>query len=338
MCLSIKECQSCRPSGRQNPYYDSDWDVELYERVLWVDEEALKSLRMAANQFRCTQGARLLFLGCGSGRIEIPLLEGLAWNSVDVEVHIVDVNKTFIERFIERFKEKIRDKNVRLTVHHGPMEEFWEKHSTDAKFDVITAFFVLYLSPQWHEIVFCIISRLNPGGYFLLAEETGDLAGGDLSSEGGSGLLELEKFVKECLGNPCDFHSPRTLGILKESFWRLEKAGFVRLERIDLTWENSNVSYQEYLDVMTGKRKALGSSLYLPVKLRKTFKEKFQCWSQKTDKVKVGGGHRIWVVQLKEAPEKVAGAYLRCHYTIVGQTEYLAMWRSYVAGGSSYAR
>ncbi len=306
----------CSPPCRQNPFYDSDWDIGLYEKILWVDENKLKQ---AAQQ--CAQGSRLLFLGCGSGRLEIPFLEGLKQNNL--EVHIVDVNKAFIGRFIE----KIKNKTVSVKVHHGAMEEFWERHP-DEKFDIITAFFVLYLLPQWHEVVFRMISGLNSGGYFLLAEETGDLAGGDPAGGGGSDLLNLVNFIRGCLGNPCDFHSAQTLGILKESLHRLEKAGFVKLTTIELTWENNQVSYSEYLDVMTGAKKALGSSLYLPVKLRKAVREKFACWSQKSDKVKVRGGHRIWIVQLKEEPQKVANAYLRCHHILFSQTDHLAMWRS----------
>jgi len=335
---SLMECRECKDAWKPNmesniiwnPFFEEDFYADLYDRILQIDEdEFVKKFEENLNFEDSSSKLCLLFLGCGTGRIEVPLLKAL---KNPVEVHIVDINKEFLKKCYERIKKINRIQRIEVIVHQTTIEKFWEVHY-DKKFDIITAFFVLYLSPRWHDWVYCILSKLKSNGWFLLAEEIGDFAGKDNESSSTTErkkFLELREFIKDKIGNPFDLHSAVTLGILRENFRRLEKAGFIELKNYEIMWENSQVSFKEYLDVMTGKKKVLASSLYYPVKLRKAIWENFnKDWSNNNNSIPRREGHRIWIIRLLEESIRVAYSFLYCHYILLEQIDHFMLRRSY---------
>ncbi len=327
---SVNHCSQCRlTSARWNPYYDRDWDIELHKKILGIDSSTAYDIKhFFQTEIQVSTAPKILLIGCGTGRLEIPLLEGLAEKSQCMEIHVVDVNRRFLDRFMEALRRHLS--GFTLHVHNVNIDEFWKSHS-ELKFRIATAFFVLYLLPRWYEVVSKILSSLEEGGYFLLANEIGDFAGQDLS---GAHLRNQEfqlrnKFlcVREQLEKDCtrlyDLHSAATLGILEESLRRLQEAGWIGLEKRDFQWKNDAVTFAEYLEALTGRRKALAMGLYLPVKLRKIIWRQFnRQGKQEKKKIPRIEGHRIWVIRIQEKPEIVADAYLRSHFALTSQVDH----------------
>jgi len=332
--MCVKWCPHCRLlQKRQNPYFDSHWDIDLFDRLLIIPEDAKKDLinRIKSKlQLKDFKEIRLLFIGCGTGRLELPLLKSLLENSATIkQVHIVDVNKGFIEHLLSKISQMQELNQVEMYIHFTDIDTFLENH-IDLKFHIITAFFVLYLSPQWHLTCKKIFSNLEKNGYLLLAQEIGDFAMqnksdcinlSDKEKNSREKFLRLSSFIGEYYRSLYDLHSFVTLGILEVILRRFEAAKLIKLCYIEKCWKSSEVSFREYLSAMIGATLALAIGVEGPVKFRKAVWEKFkEDWSNDEEKCPRIEGHRVWIVQVKE-PDKIMDLFLQSYYILLSQIE-----------------
>jgi hypothetical protein len=327
--MCIKWCEKCSlPRERQNPYFDQNWNIDLYDRLLIIPEnnkkclikEIISKLDFNSNQSR--NDIQLLFIGCGTGRLELPLLESLLKEIEHIRVHIVDVN----EKFIKTMLPKLQNLNqVTINIHLTDIDTFLENHA-NLRFHIITAFFILYLLPQWHLTCRKILSNLVKNGYLLLVQEIGDFALQNLSKEENDlrkSFLALRDFIGQNYKFLYNLHSSATLGVLEDILKRLKIVELIELYTVEKHWQNNEVSFEEYLSAMTGKQLALAIGAECPVKFRKVIWEKFgNDWCNNLGKKKCPRieGHRVWIVQVRE-PDKVADLFLQSYYILLSQIE-----------------
>ncbi len=156
--------------------------AEYYEKYYpYLNDDVREAIKNnvytpVAEELASRSSLRVLLLGAGGGRLEIPLIETLG-DTVpgDLTVTAVDSSDAMISHFKDRFQKKFGNNDkIRLEIHTLDIRDFeFEKYE---KYDVVTAFFVLHMVSQWGEVLKKIITSLNPQGFFLFAEETGSTA------------------------------------------------------------------------------------------------------------------------------------------------------------------
>lgn len=151
-----------------------------YKRFYTIADEDKKKIKdFFGNLFKELGGSKkieLLFLGVGTGRLELPLLESLVEKCSESlqEINITAIDDS--EQMLEEFKKdylkidlhgiKINLKTIKKNIKEAAIFE-------DEKYDIITAFFVIHMLDQWVPVLKGIIKSLKKGGFFLSAEETG---------------------------------------------------------------------------------------------------------------------------------------------------------------------
>lgn len=114
--------------------------------------EPMEKFGIPAIQELAGQGSRLLEVGCGTGRISIPLLER------GVDLVGCDLSTPMLNRFREKYPAP------RIAQANAAQLPFPSGH-----FDAVLTVHVLHLIPAWREVLREIKRVLLPGGVYLNA-------------------------------------------------------------------------------------------------------------------------------------------------------------------------
>jgi len=246
-------------------------------------------------------------------------------------VDVVDINA----QLLEHFEKKVSGlEAVHFCIHQTPLEKFFQQHKE--RYDLITAFFVLYLIPSWHEIVEKTIIRLKNNGCILLAEEIGDfravkICPSESQTEEEKSLREIYKRfwdnLTEEMGAPLySLQSFSDLGLLRDILRLLEIGGFVSLEYEDIWWKNNEITFEELIEIFRGKNLATATvAVYSKNSIQefcKRFQDRVCDWDRvKGKKIPRKEGHRFWTIRLNESPEVVAEQFGKVYKGLVTEFE-----------------
>lgn len=142
------------------------------------------------------ESLKVLLVGAGQGRLEVPYVEALARSCrCPLEVQVVDYS-TDSNEFLcdhlrgeefdlvsgeddERYNEgpwrkSIGDTQITLTIDEENFES-WARKRDEVQWDAIVAFFVLSFLPDWSRGLMKILRLLKPGGAFYIIQDEGDI-------------------------------------------------------------------------------------------------------------------------------------------------------------------
>jgi SAM-dependent methyltransferase len=109
-------------------------------------------------------GARILDLGCGNGRIAIPLAEaGYAVTGLDA-----------CEPLLDMARDRAAKSGVRVSLVHAEMKDFAGIGQFDAVINLGTAFGYVEHGKDDRDALHCVFRALLPGGMLLLETENRD--------------------------------------------------------------------------------------------------------------------------------------------------------------------
>ncbi|MEM9354398.1 MAG: class I SAM-dependent methyltransferase, partial [Planctomycetota bacterium] len=115
--------------------------------------------RLVAEEFTGASPLRVLSVGCGSGILDLPLLDAVAADGRKVIYTAVDPNPVACRRFREGF-EALNPPNVELVV----LEHGIERLEPDLRFDLIHAVHSLYYLSDPADSIDNLLGRLAPQG------------------------------------------------------------------------------------------------------------------------------------------------------------------------------
>jgi SAM-dependent methyltransferase len=164
-------------------------------------------------QFEDLSRIRMLSAGCGSGILDIPLMQAIAGGFAHVDYTAFDPNATACERFRNAF-DLLEHPHVDLEVLETTVEKIREgKPVIDQKFDMVQAVHCLYYFDDPRLDVSCLSQMLEPGGQMVIVQapkaELNQLADCFWQGHFQESIwysADLENFLEE---EDCSFHQHR---------------------------------------------------------------------------------------------------------------------------------
>jgi len=324
----ISDCHCCQNEikFKYNAYMLDNWNIELYEKMLYIPEDVIKGVDLKIADIS-SENIHILLCGAGSGRIEIPILKKIKESISKLFIDVVDINNKFIERFKEKIKSDFSQDE--FIFHNVLLEEFFNQHKVENRYNLVTAFFILYLIPNWKEVVIKILKNMDEKGVFILAEEIGDFKEINIT-ESDDKQNEYRKYYKEFWDEikksgfvPLyNYHSYSDLGLLGDIFEILNEGGLVELNKIESTWDNNKIKFSELLESLKGNELVISMNATHPKEIRKniynTFKEK---WDKILDEyIPRKEGHRFWIIKMKEQPDIIADKFNKIYCSLLAES------------------
>ena len=162
------------------------------------------------------KGARILDLGCGSGRDVYAMSRLVGEDGSVVGVDMTDEQLEIAEKYIEYHREKYGYKKGNVRFVKGYIEELDKLGFEDNSFDVIISNCVVNLSPFKDKTMSGIYKLLKPGGEFYFSDVYSDRRISDkllrdpiLYGECLSGALYKKDFIR--LAKRIGFNDPRVV-------------------------------------------------------------------------------------------------------------------------------
>ncbi|MDM5335841.1 methyltransferase domain-containing protein [Fictibacillus enclensis] len=139
-------------------------DYVAFSEVILSPERTKWEVEQLCSLLQLPKGARILDLGCGQGRISIPL------QKLGYQVVGMDISNDLLEVARNRAKEE----NLVLPFFHEDMRDLSVLNEFDAIINLGTAFGYVQDSRENHTIYQNIFNALKPGGIFIQDTENRD--------------------------------------------------------------------------------------------------------------------------------------------------------------------
>lgn len=182
------------PAPRAKSVHAEGFDLERYETALGTPTTDLEStvaemVNLVLQSVPCdSKPIRLLLIGIGAGRIEVPFLHCLEGRLDGRAVHadLIDYSRDSFEAAANtiRVKWNIADETAQCdwkefqqanSTYRLTLADFETWQPQNGPYDVVIAFFVINFFTDWAKGLVKILSLLKQGGVLLFAEDAGDI-------------------------------------------------------------------------------------------------------------------------------------------------------------------
>jgi len=181
--LQYEECELL--IKHTSMYNYPEFAPEYYDNVLTIPQDKLNNvIAWHVNKINTLDrsGKELLFIGIGTGRIEIPIINKILTTYQNVDVDIKAIEPSW--KMLEIFKDKLRSNNFveenrkwkkeRITIEI--IEKKFEKVDfNENRFDAVFSFFVVNHFSDFREGIQKIRLILKEGGKLFISEEIGGM-------------------------------------------------------------------------------------------------------------------------------------------------------------------
>ena len=296
-------------------YKQKEYSTDLYNRIMKVPDKVsaaiMSRLYESAKSSLSGSGVKkILFLGVGTGRLELPFAKYCIGKNVNCQFTAVDIS----EKMLTGFKQQISGlklKDLHIDIKTQSLEEFCSIE--DEQFDLVFCLFTLHLVFDWEKCLYNILSkRLKIGGRLVLGEEIGDISlmEGNFSRHpivGGGNDPEFIKFWKTYYDE-----------LMKKGWFRVNNLAFsdyaplnyrlamlrgdkfVDTEEIRFFWKNTTTKYGDWLDIVGNKKKVFSQFEEAPVNVSREIVRKL-AQQVKTDKIITRTeGHNFYVIKKEQ--------------------------------------
>jgi len=302
------------------------FDIEQYVEALEVPEEQLKNtLNWMVEQLsdQNKETLRVLIIGPGAGRIEVPFVEALSSHR-SIDVTFVDYGSQSNKKLREQLrncgynnqgKQNQGERWEKTTISCTLLEEDFEEWSTSKRYDVIVAFFVVNFFSDWTGSLKKILSLLEPNGVFFFSEDTHDIRFVDNTFYPVDDSLfqdrERSLFyrlwrkyyqIREQKGYAWQpLISPSNMSLVIKILQDMENAKYGSVKQQCFEWKSAKLSWSDWLKIIRSKD-VFNCLSIIPSKLRNQLADEVEKWlksqlkcnddfDKKRPKIKVG--HKI---------------------------------------------
>lgn len=296
-------------------YQQKEYSADLYNKIMKMPvktrAEIISRLYESAKSSLGGSGVKkILFLGVGTGRLELPFAQYCIGKNVNCQFTAVDISEKMLTGF-KRQISRLKLEDQYIDIKTQSLEEFCA--IGEEQFDLVFCLFTLHLLFDWEKCLYSILSkRLKIGGRLVLGEEIGDMSlmEGNFSRHpivGGKNDPEFIKFWKT-------YHNE----LMKKGWFRVNNLAFsdyaplnyrlamlrgdrfVSTEEIRFFWENATTKYRDWLDIIGNKKKVFSQFEEAPINVSREIARKLT-QQVKADKIiKRTEGHNFYVIKKEQ--------------------------------------
>lgn len=305
----------------------NDFKIETYLDALEPGNDIIEGTKnwMYQQIKKSKKNLKILIIGQGSGRLEVPFLEKLRSN-FRLHVCFMDYSEVSNNELEKVLKNNGWDPN---TINYEiKWEDFETSDFKENKYDIIVAFFVINFFSDWISGLKKIFSLLEPNGYFFISEDTNDICFIDNTFDPLDNLLK-ENLCKNISNDRVNFYrfwqsyysrreqygyawnpliSPSDMGLAIDIFKKLRELGYGYIVQQPFTWEHNKLMWNDWVDMITDFN-VFNCLSVIPSSLRSKLANEMECWLQDNiiDLVsvpKLNFGHRISCYRLPDDLKK----------------------------------
>lgn len=142
--------------------------TDHFERT-WLDNEPTNKDKK--------KEVKLLALGVGNGRFEIPIMRELQRRNYELDVSVCDITPQMLKTFNQNFKDAFSG-NGRINLRSSNLVDasdfLRDQVESGVKYDLILCFFLLHMLPNWEETLYLICQVCDESSALVISEELGD--------------------------------------------------------------------------------------------------------------------------------------------------------------------
>lgn len=319
--------QAIKQTQKKTIHQNREFRIDKYLEALDIDTDSLNS----TVEWMCHEvpinktKLRLLIIGPGAGRLEVPFVEKLKEHYDQLVVHFIDyshVSCVELEKVIAA--KKWRKSKIDWKIEEKDFENFEYKSN---KYDVIVAFFVINFFSDWIAGLKKILCLLHDDGHLFISEDTNDICfldntfipiDQDLEKE----LINLNQSTTSAIysakkdraiyyrlwreyysrrnaygyaWNP--LISPSDMGLVRDMFKKMEELGLGCFDSKEFSWKNEKLSWADWIDIIKNTQ-VFNCLCVIPSLLRKKLASEVNNWlaskvADLDEKPKLTLGHRI---------------------------------------------
>lgn len=342
--LSPSQILTIKQTQKKTIHQNLEFNIEKYLEALEIDYANLESTidMMCSKVSNNKTKLRLLIIGPGAGRLEVPFVEKLKDNYDQLEVRFIDYGRVSCDELEKVIAAKKWDKSeIDWKIEE---EDFENVDFGPKKYDVIVAFFVINFFSDWISGLKKILRLLHDDGHLFISEDTNDLCfldntfipidnglEKDLSKQVDSPRAIFYRLWREYYSrrnaygyawNP--LISPSDMGLVLSVFKKLKELGLGHSGSEEYVWQHDNLSWENWIDIIKNTQ-VFNCLCVIPPVLRTKLATEIEAWlrSKVTDlsgKPLLTFGHRISYFKrtgnslTNEAFDKISGYVVESKY------------------------
>jgi len=233
--------------------YSKDYPIGLYRKLEEIPLEVLNKIAgdffsIFNKKFVEKKKIRILLIGMGYGRIEIPILERFINTSPQKkDIIAIDISEKMTAEFANTWEKKKIASPVNVIT-----DDFNNYSFGDKKFDIVFSFFSFHLLGEKKKTIRKLVNLLNAEGLLVIPEETGDylFLENNIIVDSQTNYNYYTLFWK-CLHR---INTDLIIGSTHDVLSTIKNIDFgIISNSIEYSWEISNIDYSDLSKLLSGK-------------------------------------------------------------------------------------